>query len=133
MGWSGGGQIAVGSARYLSRIFRAPVYVISIGGVILDDPGIDDIAHLYHLEGSQDNIPRIGDYMSPGRWKFFKRSPWNKAWDEGRITIIDPGPMTHTGKGDYFDARAKLPGGKTHAERTAEVITEIVGRVHELR
>lgn len=132
IGWSGGGQIAVGSARYLYRIFNAPVYVISIGGVILDDPGINDIMHLYHLESSLDHFPRIGDYLSPGRWKFFKHSSWNKAWDEGRITIIDPGPMKHTGKGDYFDARAKLPNGKKHAERTAEVITGIAGSVQRM-
>jgi len=131
MGWSGGGQIAVGAARYLHRLFQAPVYVISIGGVILDDPAISDIAHLYHLESSLDNYPRIGDYLSPGRWKFFKHSAWNKAWDEGHITIIDPGPMKHTGKNDYFDGRAKLPSGQTHAERTAEVIAEIIGAVYE--
>lgn len=131
MGWSGAGQIAVGSARYLFRLFNAPVFVISIGGVVLDDPGINDIAHLYHLESSQDHYPRIGDFLSPGRWKFFKYSSWNKAWGEGRITIIDPGPMKHTGKNDYFDARAKLPNGQTHAERTAEVIAGIVGSVQQ--
>jgi hypothetical protein len=129
MGWSGGGQISVGAARYLHRLFQTPVYVISIGGVILDDPGIDDITHLYHLEGSEDSYPRLGDYLSPGRWKFVRHSPWNKAWEEGRITVIDPGPMKHTGKDDYFDARAKLPNGQTHPERTAEVIADIIDSV----
>lgn len=129
MGWSGGGQISVGAARYLHRIFQAPVYVISIGGVILDDPGISDITHLYHLEGSEDNYPRLGDYLSPGRWKFVKHSPWNKAWDEGRNTVIDPGPMKHTGKDDYFDAKAKLSNGQTHPERTVEVIAQIIASV----
>lgn len=131
IGWSGAGQIAVGAARYLFRLFQAPVYVISIGGVVLDDPGINDIAHLYHLESSQDHYPRIGDYLSPGRWKIFKYSAWNKAREEGRITIIDPGPMKHTGKDDYFDGRAKLPNGQTHAERTARVIAGIVGSVQQ--
>jgi hypothetical protein len=131
MGWSGAGQIVVGAARYLHRLFQAPVYVISIGGVILDDPAISDIEHLYHLESSRDRYPRIGDYLSPGRWKFFRHSPWNKAREEGRITVIDPGPMRHTGKDDYFDARAKLPNGQTHPERTAEVIAEIVCSVHK--
>lgn len=132
MGWSGGGQISVGTARYLHRLFQAPVYVISIGGVILDDPGIEDITHLYHLEGSEDSYPRLGDLLSPGRWKFVKYSRWNEARKEGRITIIDPGPMKHTGKGDYFDARAKLPNGQTHPERTAEVIADIIDSVQGL-
>lgn len=132
MGWSGGGQISVGTARYLCRLFKVPVYVISIGGVILDDPGIATITHLYHLQGTLDNYPRIGYYLSPGRWKFVKHSPWNKAWNEGRITVIDPGPMKHTGKDDYFDARARLPNGQTHVERTAEVVVEIISSVQDM-
>ena len=55
-----------------------------------------------------------------------------KLVEEGQITVIDPGPMKHTGKDDYFDARAKFPNGQTHPEPTAEVITEIVNGVqHE--
>jgi len=129
MGWSGGGQISVGSARYLHRIFNAPVYVVSIGGVILDGPAIADVEHLYHLEGSRDNFPRIGDFFSPGRWKIVKRSFWNQAWNAGRITVIDPGPMKHTGGQDYFDHKNKLSDGKTYAQRTAQVIAEIVREV----
>ena len=126
MGWSGAGQMAVGAAHYLHQIFHAPVYVVSIGGVILDDPGIAEIAHLYHLEGSKDSFPRLGDFLSPGRWPIVRRSAWNKAMDEGRITKIDPGPMKHTGGGDYFDHKAMLPSGQSHAERTAEVIAGII-------
>lgn len=126
LGWSGGGQIAIGTARYLHQVFQAPVYVISIGGVMLDDPGIAEIEHLYHLEGSRDNFPRLGDLFSPGRWPFVRHSAWNKALQAGRITFIDPGPMRHTGKDDYFDYKAQLPNGQNHAEHTAQVVTDIV-------
>ena len=126
MGWSGAGQMAVGAARYLHQLFHAPIYVVSIGGVILDDPGIDEIAHLYHLEGSKDSFPRLGDILSPGRWPIVRRSAWNQAWNDGRITVIDPGPMKHTGGGDYFDHKSKLPSGLSFAERTAEVIAGII-------
>ena len=126
IGWSGGGQIAIGTARYLHHLFQAPVYVISIGGVMLDDPGIAVIKHLYHLEGSKDSFPRLGDILSPGRWPFVRHSAWNKAIQENRITIIDPGPMRHTGKDDYFDFKAKLPNGQNHTERTAQLVAEIV-------
>ena len=126
MGWSGAGQIALGAARYLRQLFQARVYVISIGGVLLDDPGIADITHLYHLEGSKDNFPRLGDLLSPGRWPFIRYSPWSKASKEGRITVINPGPMKHTGRDDYFDHKALLPNGQTHAQRTAEVIARLI-------
>jgi len=129
IGWSGAGQIAVGASRYLHQLFQAPIYVISVGGVILDDPGIADIEHLYHLEGSKDNFPRLGDILSPGRWPFVKRSAWNRAREEGRITVIVPGPMKHTGNGDYFDHKSFLPDGTSYAKRTAQVIAEIVSDV----
>ena len=126
LGWSGGGQIALGTARYLHQLFQVPVYVISIGGVMLDDPGIAEIEHLYHLEGSRDNIPRLGDILSPGRWRFVRHSAWNKALQAGRITFIDPDPMRHTGKDDYFDYKARLPNGQNHTEQTAQVVAEII-------
>ena len=126
LGWSGAGQIAVGAAQYLHQLFHAQVYVVSIGGVILDEPGIAEIAHLYHLEGSRDSFPRLGDVLSPGRWPIIKRSAWNRALDEGRITFVDPGPMRHTGGRDYFDHQAVLPDGKSYARRTAQVIAEII-------
>lgn len=130
MGWSGAGQIAVGAARYLHQLFQVPVFVVSIGGVILDDPGIADISHLFHLEGSRDHFPRLGDILSPGRWPFIRHSPWNKARREGRITVIDPGPMKHTGGDDYFDHKALLPDGQSHAQRTAQVIARIISETH---
>lgn len=126
LGWSGAGQIAVGAAQYLHQLFHAPVYVVSIGGVILDEPGIAEIAHLYHLEGSRDSFPRLGDVLSPGRWPIIKRSAWNRALDGGRVTFIDPGPMRHTGGRDYFDHQTVLPEGKSYAQRTAQVIAEII-------
>lgn len=131
MGWSGAGQIAVGAARFLKQLLHAPVYVISIGGVILDDPGIAEINHLYHLEGSRDSFPRLGDFLSPGRWPIFRRSAWNTALDQGRITVVEPGPMKHTGTNDYFDNKAILSSGLTHAQRTAQVISGIILHAHE--
>lgn len=122
MGWSGGGQIAVGVAPYLHEALQAPVYVISIGGVISDDPGIQGVDKLIHLQGSRDVFPRIGEVLFPGRWAVVRHSAWNQAWRAGRIETIDPGPMKHTGSGDYFDYHSLLPNGQTYAERTADVV-----------
>jgi hypothetical protein len=129
MGWSGGGQIAVGVAPYLSNALRAPVYVVSIGGVMSDDPGIAKVEHLYHLQGSKDRYPDIAKVLYPGRWPNMSYSNWNRADEAGRITTIDPGPMRHTGKEDYIDRHALLPSGKSYLDRTVEVIAAaITGR-----
>jgi hypothetical protein len=123
MGWSGGGQIAVGVAPYLHEALQAPVYVVSIGGVISDDPGLDKVEHLYHLQSSKDRFPRISEVLYPGRWRVMRHSHWYRAEEAGRISVIDPGPMRHTGDGDYLDRRTILPNGQSNLDRTVEVIT----------
>jgi hypothetical protein len=126
MGWSGGGQIAVGVSRYLHRSLAAPVYVISIGGVLSSDPGVSDVAHLFHLQGSIDRFPLVGDILYPGRWPWLRYSPWNQAKRAGRITVIDSGPMRHTGRGDYFDSHTLLPDGVSHLDKTTAIIAGII-------
>lgn len=122
MGWSGGGQIAVGVAPYLREALGAPVYVVSIGGVMSDDPGLDQVDHLYHLQSSEDPFPRITEVLYPGRWRIMRHSHWYRAEDAGRISVIDPGPMRHTGKGDYLDRNTILPNGQSNLDRTIDVI-----------
>jgi hypothetical protein len=126
MGWSGGGQIAVGVVPYLSEALQAPVTVVSIGGVMSADPGISDLEHLYHLQGSKDKFPVIGEILFPGRWPFMRHSTWYHAKQEGKISYVVPGPMRHTGKGDYYDRHAMLPNGESHVDRTAQVIAALL-------
>lgn len=126
MGWSGGGQITVGVSRYLNLAFDAPIRIVSIGGVTTDDPGIAYVDHLYHLNGSRDKFPRIGDILYPGRWSFVRHSAWNQAKADGRITVIDPGPMVHTGRGDYFDYKATLDDGTTFVTQTADITARVI-------
>ncbi len=126
MGWSGGGQIAAGVVPYLHYVLEAPVYVVSIGGVITDEPGVAYVEQLLHLQGSRDRFPSIGVILYPGRWPFLRRSAWNQARHDGRIITIDPGPFRHTGRGDYFDHKHTLPDGSSHARRTAVLIGEFI-------
>ncbi len=129
MGWSGGGQIAAGVAPYLHEGLHAPIYVASIGGVISDEPGLDKVEHLYHLQSSKDNFPRISEFLYPGRWPIMRHSHWHRAESAGRITVIDPGPMRHTGRGDYLDRHTVLPNGQSNLDRTVEVtIAALQGR-----
>jgi hypothetical protein len=126
MGWSGGGQIAVGVAPYLHEALGAPIYVVSIGGFISDDPGLDKVQHLYHLQSATDHYPTISEILYPGRWRIMRHSHWHRADDAGRISVIDPGPMRHTGKGDYFDRNTILPNGQSNLDRTIAVIIAVL-------
>ncbi len=129
IGLSGGGQIAVGCTPSLARILDARVWVVSIGGVLTDDPGILAVEHVYHLSGSKDAIQHVGARLYPGRWPIFKRSAWNRARAQGIISVIAVGPMKHMGQGDYFSRSARLPDGRSHVEKTVDVVAAAIDQI----
>jgi len=126
VGVSGGGQIALGTARYLRKLLQAPVYLISMAGVLSDDPAILSLEHLYHLNGSKDNIPKLGVIFYPGRWPILPYSAWNQAQKAGKITYINTGPMTHMGRETYFTRSAKLPDGQSYLDHVVDIVVGIL-------
>ena len=113
IGLSGGGQIAVGGGATLHRLLEAPIWVVSIGGVLTSDPSILEIEHVFHLAGSQDRIQHLGMVLYPGCWPIVRRSAWNRALAQGKRTVIPVGPMTHMRHGDYFSRSMLLPNGRS--------------------
>lgn len=130
VGYSGGGQIAIGAAWFLGMA-GFEVYTISIGGMLSDDPGLDRIRHLWHFYGSKDAMADSGRYLFPGRWATAPLSTWNRAVRDGRVTTEEIGPMRHNGASDYFDAKAVVPAGQTHAELTVAAMVRAIGQVIE--
>ncbi len=124
--YSGGGQIAVGCARYLTRALKAPIRVVSLGGVISSDPGLEDVQHLTHVLGSKDIVAPVAGLLFPGRWRWLPHSHWNRAKRQGRINVVDAGPMTHFGRNDYFAHSAKTLEGIPHAEHTATLAAQAI-------
>jgi hypothetical protein len=125
IGYSGGGQIAVGAAPHLKKIIGAPVTVISLGGVMSADPGLLSLERLYHLYGTRDNVQRLGNIFFPGRWPFIP-SPWKSAKARGIIKLIPMGPMDHTGPGGYLDDQRHLADGRSYLEVTTQTIVKLV-------
>jgi hypothetical protein len=122
IGSSGGGQIAVGAARYLARAIRPPIHIVSLAGVVADDPGIDAAGHIDHLYGSKDTTPTRYAALFPGRWPFIAWSRWNRAVARGAIRVQVIGPMVHAGPGSYFDPERTLPNGVSYLDHTVEVV-----------
>jgi hypothetical protein len=118
LGYSGGAQVAVGAAAYLVQWFGAPVDVISIGGVIADDPGMDAVDHVYQLMGERDPLPRIGSLVFVGRWGVIRYSHWNRAVAAGKVRALSAGPVQHMAQEGYF--------GSGHVERTAALVADLV-------
>src|SRR5215472_2394290 len=132
-GYSGGGQISLGISEYLKNMLDAPLFVISIGGVMSDDPGIANVEHIYHLYGTKDPVQPIGAICYAGRWPLLPHSPWNQAKAAGKISMIAVGPMTHIGPHCYFDGANYLENGQSYQSHLAEVIAGLVRAQSEPR
>ena len=128
LGWSGGGQIAIGSIEYLAGL-PGPIYVISIGGMLSDDPGLKKVDHLWHLYGVADPLQALGGLFFAGRWPIMPQSPWNTAMADGKIDMICLGQFGHNGKGNYFDMVTPVTNdkkGRTHGQKTLDTIVRIL-------
>ncbi len=126
IGFSGGGQVAVGVAPYLAPIINAPIVVLSIGGVISDDPGIKYVHLLTHFYGEKDSLQKIGKVLWSGRWPILKWSDWNQTLAQGRIRFVDLGPMAHNSHGGYYDIRVRLPDGRNFCEATSASVKKAI-------
>lgn len=126
LGWSGGGQIAIGAVSYLAAGTGA-VYVVSVGGMLSDDIGFDRVTHLWHLYGSKDQLQALGQKLFAGRWPTKPQSPWNRALRAGKIDLIPLGPFKHNGACNYFDMVTVIPEeGRTYGEKTLETIAQVL-------
>jgi hypothetical protein len=128
LGWSGGGQISIGAVEYLAGL-PGPIYVISIGGMLSDDPGLLKVDHLWHLYGVADPLQALGSVFFAGRWPIMPQSPWNQAMADGRIEMICLGQYGHNGKGNYFDMITPVTNdkkGRTHGQKTLDTIVRIL-------
>jgi hypothetical protein len=125
IGYSGGGQLAVGAAGYLREWLPGPVYVISLGGIFGSEPSLLAVTHFYHLYGTGDRSHHLG-LIAPGRWRLLAASPWNRAKRQGLVTERVIGPMGHTGRGGYLDAKNTFPDGTPFVDRTVQAIVSIM-------
>jgi hypothetical protein len=126
IGYSGAAQVALGAAPYLARELEAPVTVISLGGVLGDDPALESVEHLYHLWGRKDFEARLAALAVPARWPIARGSRWNRAIAAGRLSETRLGEMDHTGPGGYLDPDAFTRDGRSYLEVTASTMLEIV-------
>ena len=126
IGYSGGGEMSAQSVQLLHQILEAPIRVISLGGVISNEPGLVDVDHLYHIYGDKDKIQRLGVILFPGRWPIATRSVWNKACAAGKITMVPMGPFGHNGPGGYLDHTSLTEDGRSYFDVTVATIVRLL-------
>jgi hypothetical protein len=123
---SGGGQLSQAAAPYMREWLGYKMRVISVGSVLADDPGTEDLEEIVHLSGSKDVTQYVGRVLGYLSWPIFPNSAWNRFVREGRLRIIPIGPMKHMGWGDYFSRSVKLADGTSHVQRTADVVIDLL-------
>lgn len=125
IGWSGGAQIALGASWFLG-LAELPLRVISLGGMMTDDIGLDRIQLLTHLRGTEDVFEKMGRRIFPGRWPGAIGSPWSRARAEGRIVEIDLGPIHHNDKEHYYDPDTYAPDGRSYLQISIDAIHSVL-------
>jgi hypothetical protein len=127
--YSGGAQIGVGAAPYLKAQLGGPVRVISLGGVLTDDRGIEAVDRLVDFKGSRDHaMPALGWLLFPGRWRMLFFSPWNRARRQGKLRWLNCGPVAHIGGRDYFSAKALTAEGLCHGDHLANLVAQEIAQ-----
>ncbi|WP_017297062.1 hypothetical protein [Nodosilinea nodulosa] len=126
IGYSGGGQIALGILPFLKQALGAPIEVISLAGVISGNSRATEAEQLYHLVGTKDPVERLGPIMFPRRWAIAPLSYWNRAKRKGKITFISLGPVSHQTPGGVLDDQAMLPDGRSHLQQTLDLTLDIL-------
>jgi predicted Abi (CAAX) family protease len=129
IGYSGGGQVALGAIPYLKKVLAAPLEVISLAGVLSGNTEVVQLEHLYHLVGEKDRVARFIPYLFPQRWAITTWSNWNLAKSRGEISFISLGAVRHDASNGPLDDKAYFPDGSSHLDRTLAIIKEILTRV----
>ncbi len=126
IGYSGGGQMSMGSVSFLKQATGAPIEVISLAGVISGNTGAMEVERLYHLVGQKDGVEKLGPIMFPGRWPLLFLSNWNCAKRRDKISFVSLGPVAHNAEAGPMGAEARLPDGRTYLQQTLDIISGIL-------
>ena len=125
IGYSGGSQMALTAAPYLRTAVKGQLNLISLGGVMADEPGFMALDRVWQLQGSRDRLPDIIGVFFPGRWPLFRSSYWNRLKSEGRYERRLLPPIRHSGRGSYLDNDVTV-WGKTPREHTVQALAEVL-------
>ncbi|BAZ40441.1 hypothetical protein NIES4101_64020 [Calothrix sp. NIES-4101] len=125
VGTSGGVQVALGAASYLEQWLDAQLIVVSIGGDFDGEKGFDVVDHVYQLVGCRDWIEDISQIVFASRWPITVGSPFNQARRQGRYTVLNTGPHTHSGSRGYFGTTKIGQGQTTYVELTLKKVNKL--------
>ena len=122
IGYSGGGQVAAGTASLIGGALGIDVTVISVAGVVSGSGDFSRVRKWYQIVSDRDPVERLGVLAFPMRWRLMWFSRWHRARREGRLELKRLDGAAHTGNGSYMDAQAPAAGGGSQLERTLRLV-----------
>ncbi len=125
--YSGAGQIAAGAVKHLAA-YELPVYALMLACFFTEGPGVVNARHLWEFIGSADAVYRFCYSFTPSRWRVWP-SDWSRFVKSGKMTRVDMGAMSHTGRGGYLDRNSHLPDGNSYIDFTAAQFADIINSV----
>ncbi|MEB3166250.1 MAG: alpha/beta hydrolase [Cyanobacteriota bacterium] len=102
LGYSGGGEMAMGVADYLVRLTGAPVRIITLCGVFSANQALDGVRAITTVVGTSDPVAALGRLAYPGRLAWMRGSPWNRAVRRGVVRRRVIAGMGHNGRQGPF-------------------------------
>lgn len=114
LGYSGGGEMAMGVADYLRRICGVPVQIITFCGVFSGNQWLLDLKRITMILGTVDPVAALGQIAYPGRLGILPFTKWNRARRCGLVHRSMVKGMTHNGASGPFSDRYR---------------SEVVGRI----
>ena len=88
VGYSGGGEMAIGTAEILQQLCRVPVQVITVCGVFSGNGALETIRDVSLVVGSRDPVAALGRIAYPGRLSLLL-SNWNR-WQRKILSTAIP-------------------------------------------
>lgn len=105
LGYSGGGEMAMGMADVLQVLCRCPVQILTCCGVFSGNQRLDQVTGIAMVVGSRDPVAALGPLLFPGRSPLLPLSNWNKARLAGRVRREMVTGMGHNGASGPFSPR----------------------------
>jgi len=104
VGYSGGGEMAIGTAAMLQKLCHVPVQVVTVCGVFSGNGDLGSVDHVAMVVGSRDPVAAFGRIAYPGRLFLLPLSNWNR-WQRNRsLHRYSIEGMNHNGSAGPFSA-----------------------------
>ena len=104
VGYSGGGEMAIGTAAMLQKLCHVPVQVITVCGVFSGNGDLETLDHVAMVVGEKDPVAAFGRIAYPGRSPLLPLSNWNRWLRHGRLHRYVIPSMNHNGNAGPFSA-----------------------------